>query len=205
MTFNPYSIVQQSPPVQIFLSHASENHEWVERIADHARSVGVNPYVATRDPRPGTYLADKIRAAIKSSAAMLVLLTEAAYASRYVTEEIGAARQEGTLMVVLADPVLRGKDLSMLQGLEVLWFDYDNPASSVAPLISTLSQIMRAADAAQRADQATHRANEPVLQVDWRFEGSLQLTPNQALIGLAVVALVVVIIMSNDGGSDAAR
>ena len=92
----------------------------------------------------------------------------------------------------------------MLQGVEVLWFDYENPATTVAPLIFTLSQIVQAAEVARQAEQVVTDADKSGLQVTWKFEGSLELTPGQALIGLAVVALVVVIIMSNGGGPGAA-
>jgi len=208
------SIAQFTPGVPtpeapiIFLSHATENRAWVEWVADQVRAVGVIPYLAERDHQPGKYLAEKIRQAISESTAVLVLMTEAAFTSQYVSQEIGAALQEGRLVVALVDPVLRDRDLAMLEGVEVLWFDYENAADSVAPLIFTLTQIVAAAGAAHQEAQLEHGQEpaspvQPGLQVSWNLEGSLQLSPGQALVGLAIVALIigVILVAARNGGA----
>lgn len=192
----------------VFLSHTTENQAWVEWVADQARAVGVIPYLAERDHQPGTYHAEKIRHAISESSAVLVLMTEAAFSSQYVSQEIGAALQEHRLVVALVDPILHDRDRAMLEGVEVLWFDYQNATDSVAPLISTLTQIVAAAGAANQEAQFGHDQEpasplQPGLQASWNFEGNLQLSPGQALVGLAVVALIigVIVVAARNGGA----
>jgi hypothetical protein len=152
--------------------------------------VGITPYIDERDNELGRYHAPAIREAIRRSAAVLVLLTEAAYNSRYVSHEIGAAVQEGRLVVALVDPILQGRDFAMLEGVQVLWFDYQDPVPSIPALSAALTRIVSTAANTREAVTSSTSQSQSI-QMSWSFDAQLNLTPGQALFGIVVVALII--------------
>lgn len=126
---------------QVFISHSSEDKEWVAWIADQARALGIDPYLAEHDPKPGTQLSSKVRQAIRSSEAVLALLTTRSLNSPYVQQEIGVALEQDKLVVPLVHPDLVGADLAMLNGAEYIPFDFASPPSGSAALLQQLQRI----------------------------------------------------------------
>lgn len=134
---------------QVFISHSNADRERVEYVRRLVEAQGLGAYLAEHDPQPGHHLPDKVETRIRSCDAMVVLLTTASIDSRYVHQEIGAARMAGKLIVPLVHPDLRGEALAMLDGAEYLTFDADDPCESTPDLVGELRKI---ADRSQLKD-----------------------------------------------------
>jgi hypothetical protein len=134
-----------------FLSHAAADREWVLWLADHARALGVEPYLAEHDYQAGRLLSDKVVEAIESSTAVIVLLTGNGYDSKFVQQEIGIARGARKLVIALVDVALDPPpDLALLEGIEHVRFDYANAtAESTVPLFAALHRITLSREAGQ--------------------------------------------------------
>ena len=169
---------------QVFLSHSSADRPVVDWVAAQIEAMGIDAYRADHDVRPGAVLADKVRDAIARSDALLALLTPHGDSSRYVHQEIGAARQAGKPVLVLFDRRLDPTSLAMLDGIEHIPFDHNDVATSSADLISAL----------RRLSERRGLPTPPVLVVNaqpafqLQLSAQLQLTANQVLVGLLVVA-----------------
>ena len=171
---------------QIFISHATADRATVEWVADQVEAMGIRVYLAEDDPQPGAVLATKVKDAIGGSDALLVLLTQTALASRYVQQEIGAAVQAGIPILPLVDSSLASTSLAMLDGVEQLRFDPDNPAASSADLIVVLRHLSERRGAPE--PQPVVVSVKPVLQL--QLTAQLQLTGSQLLLGLLLLAAV---------------
>lgn len=137
----------------MFISHSSADADWVETIAAQARALGVSPYLAQHDPRPGTDLSVKVRQAISGSDAVIVLLTAQGLNSPYVQQEIGVAIEQAKLVVPLVDPAVVGRSLGMLDGLEYIPFDFASPAKGTESLLAKLSELAGASANRQAASE----------------------------------------------------
>jgi hypothetical protein len=138
---------------QIFISHSSADTKWVELIAAHATALGVTPYLAEHDPRPGTNLSQKVREAIRASDAMIVLLTTNSMESPYVQQEIGVAVEQGKLVVPLVHPDVEGRSRALLDGVEYIVLDFASPAPATTALIGQLQMIAEHAADQQAAER----------------------------------------------------
>jgi hypothetical protein len=96
------------------LSHSSVDATWVKWIAANAQQVGIQVYLYEHDPRPGRLVANKLQAAIRSSDALVVLLTTKTQFSPYVQQEIGAAKGLNKPVIPLVQPGVSEKSLAML-------------------------------------------------------------------------------------------
>lgn len=126
---------------QVFISHSSRDSPWVEWVAAQARALGLEPYLAEHDPQPGRLLSAKIEAALRSSDVVIVLYTRNSIDSVYVNQEIGFARGIGKLIVPLVHPDVAHRSRAMLDGIEFIVFDFDNPSRGAADLIGELQRI----------------------------------------------------------------
>jgi len=138
---------------QVFISHSSADRRWVEWIAVQAQALGVVPYLAEHDPKPGTSLSEKVREAIRQSDAMIVLLTTSGMDSPYVHQEIGVAVEQGKLVVPLVHPAVQNRSLAMLDGKEYILFDFDDPRDGSSSLILKLQELASAAAARDTRQQ----------------------------------------------------
>lgn len=125
---------------KIFLSHSGKDKEWVELIALKAEEVGVETYLFEHDPKPGCYLADKIKEEIRGADALVVLITPNSQYSPYVQQEIGYA-EDRIPIIPLVDSSMEDVSLAMLEGREYVQFDFENPSDSDTDLLSFLSQL----------------------------------------------------------------
>lgn len=172
---------------QAFVSHATADGPIVQWVAAQLRALRIRPYLAEDDPQPGSHLSEKVREAIASSDAMLVLLTKRGMASHYVHQEIGSAHQANKPILAFVERGLERESLALLDGTEYVVFDPDDLASSSADVISALSRV-----GAQRGFTAPPRVvmtTEPALQL--QLSAQLQLTPGQLLLGLLIVTAAV--------------
>lgn len=173
-----------APVVQVFLSHASADTRVVEWVAAQIEALGIRAYVAERDPRPGTVLAEKVKVNIDSSDAMLVLLTKDAEASWYVQGEIGAALQVDKPVFALVEQGLAPRTFAMLEGVEHIRFDPADLGASSATLIASL----RALSEQRGLPPAPPVLTQPALQL--QLSAQLQLTAAEVLLGLFLFAAV---------------
>jgi hypothetical protein len=185
---------------QVFISHATRDRVWVDRVAKQVVAMGIHPYLAEHDPQLGRLLSDKVQEEISHSAAMLVLLTEAGHDSNYVHQEIGYALANGVLVIALVAPEIDRTTLGMLGGIEYLPFDFDDPKDAIAPLTQALLRI--ATEQAPSRAVAAKPIADPLLtlraEAQLTYQLDLQFTSTDLLIGgflvVAVVALMVVVL-----------
>lgn len=189
---------------RVFLSHATVDRPIVEWVAAQVRAVGIDAYVAEEHHQPGRYLDEKVRTAIGESDALLALLTYDAAKSPYVQQEIGAARQIGIDVLALVQKGVDSPSLAMLQGIEHLVFDPDNPAESSAGLVAALCDIAQRRGVPQSPPVMP---TQPALQV--QLAAQLELTSGQLLVGMLLLAVVAgvltyAVVRSSGGGAAAA-
>jgi hypothetical protein len=152
---------------QVFISHSSADKSWVEWIARCADHMGVAPYLAEHDAQPGTILSEKVKRAIVESEAVIALLTEQAMSSVYVQQEIGIATQAGRLIIPIVHPAVEGRSKGVLDGLEYILFDFDNPKETTSQVLVQLQGIgERAAqrELKARSDAARKKQQEEIVQ-----------------------------------------
>jgi hypothetical protein len=125
---------------KVFLSHSSADAKWVTWIAGNAQQVGIEIYLYEYDPQPGRLLSDKIETAIQSSDALVVLLTAHSELSAYVQQEVGYAKALKKVVVPLVQPGVSDEKLAMLQGIEYIKFDFQNPQPGLATLLEYLQK-----------------------------------------------------------------
>jgi hypothetical protein len=78
-------------PNHIFISYASRDQNRAEEICLHLESSGIRCWITPRDIRPGSSWGDEIIAALRSSAAVLVVLSPESNRSAHVAREVSVA------------------------------------------------------------------------------------------------------------------
>jgi hypothetical protein len=138
--------------VKIFLSHSIRDREWCEWLKASAQEMGITAYLSEHDPAPGRNLADKIKNAIDTSDAVVVLLTDNSVDAPYVNQEIGYALKGDKLIIPLVQPGIPHERLAMLQGVEYIPFDFEAPHEGQLQLRIALNRLVRQ-QALQRAQK----------------------------------------------------
>jgi hypothetical protein len=148
--------------VQLFISHSSKDHEWVDLVRKRIEAAGFQAYLAAYDLSGiGHNLTPKIQQAIQASVAVVVVLTENAARSPIVREEIGYALGQQKLVVALVTPAIAQNPaaLGMLGGQEYIAFDIDDPQEGLLRLTDWVNAFARHAreqlHQAEVAKQAT--------------------------------------------------
>lgn len=107
----------------VFISHAEGDRAFAGDLCALLEREGRRCWIAPRDIAPGTQYGAAIMAAIQASGAMLVVLSQAANASRFVAREVERAASLGRrLLVVRAEEVLPGPDLALFLS-DTQWID----------------------------------------------------------------------------------
>lgn len=101
-----------------------------------------------------------------------MLLSKRGASAPYVHQEIGYARSAKKLIIPLVEPGVSASQLAMLQGLEYIPFDFQDPLQGRARLNQELKKLL---------DQQIAKARQR----------------EAMLIGLAVIALLVIAADSN--------
>lgn len=125
----------------VFLSHSGADQKWVQRIADNARRMDINVYMYEHDVQPGTLIAEKVQSAIENCHALVVLLTPNSEYSPYVQQEIGFARAKDKPVIPLVQPGVSQRCLAMLEGVEYIPFNLDNPEVALSRLLGYLGRL----------------------------------------------------------------
>ena len=125
----------------VFLSHSGADQRWVQWIAEHASSIDINVYMYEHDIQPGTPIATKVQSAIENCQALVVLLTTNSEYSSYVQQEIGFAKAKDKLVIPLVQPGVSQRCLAMLEGVEYIPFDTNNPELALSHLLSYLIKL----------------------------------------------------------------
>src|SRR5215469_6217655 len=76
---------------RVFLSYAQADKDVARQIADALRGSGLHVWFAEWELMPGDSIAERIDAGLSSSDVLVVLLSPAALASRWVEQELSAA------------------------------------------------------------------------------------------------------------------
>jgi nucleoside 2-deoxyribosyltransferase len=134
---------------KVFLSHSTADRNWVEWIAQNAAELGVEVYLYEHDSQPGVPIAEKIKQAIQSSDALVVLLTGDSQSSSYVHQEIGFAEAKGKTIIPLVQPGVDEQRLSMLVGREYIPFDFHKPQEALSTLMNHLQKLKAAKSSGQ--------------------------------------------------------
>ena len=117
--------------------------EWVKGQA----GPGVDLWLAEHDPQPGQHLPTKVQQQIERCHAVMVFITEAAQASPFVQQEIGWALRAKKPIIPVVQEGISGNDLAMLQGVEYIAFDFDNPEAGKDALLGHLKALAQAKQA----------------------------------------------------------
>jgi hypothetical protein len=133
----------------IFFSHSGADKRWAAWIAEAAKNGAMAVYLFEHDPRPGTQIAQKIKAAIANSDALVVLLTPRSHTSAYVQQEIGYAEAQGKLIIPLVWTNVQRPTLAMLEGREYVPFDPASPQAALGTLLTYLTQLKAKKEATQ--------------------------------------------------------
>lgn len=103
----------------VFLSHASADQAVTKNIAHALAQVGVNTWASFRDIAPGSRWDESIEAALRSSAALVVVVSRSSVESRYVRAEVeDAISSDKTVVPVIVEDVeipLRWRTLQHLR------------------------------------------------------------------------------------------
>ena len=129
--------------LEVFLSHASSDREHVELVRGQIEAMGVAVYLSEHDPQAGTLLADKVDAAIRRASLVVVLITSTSVNSTYVQQEIGVALGQGKPVIPIVDSrIAAGIDLAMLNGVEYIIFDLEEPAEAMRQITARLQALV---------------------------------------------------------------
>ncbi|MFZ1926249.1 MAG: toll/interleukin-1 receptor domain-containing protein [Solirubrobacteraceae bacterium] len=154
--------------IQIFLSHNTRDRGWCEWLMREAARHNIEAYLAEHDVQAGSSLAEKIEAAIDASAAVVVLVTDNSVTAQYVQQEIGYARKAKKLIIPLVQTGITTEQLGMLQGVEYITFDFDNPHEGHVQLTSALKRLAEkhaTEQIAKRQKQAAKERTEEAVMV----------------------------------------
>ncbi len=127
---------------KVFLSHATGDIDLAREISKKAASVGAEVFIAEEDKRPGTPILQKVEENLRTSHALVVLLTRKGHASAYVQNEIGWARGAGKPIIALKHKSVDPSKLGMLDGLEYIPFD-KNLAEATTELVAHLCRLIK--------------------------------------------------------------
>lgn len=133
----------------IFFSHSGADKRWAVWIAEAAKKGGMEVYLFEHDPRPGVEIAQKIKAAILNSDALVVLLTPRGHSSAYVQQEIGYAEAQSKLIIPLVWSNVQKPALAMLEGREYVALDPASPQVALSTLLRYLQQLKAKKEASQ--------------------------------------------------------
>lgn len=133
----------------VFLSHSERDQQWVQWIADNARSIDINVYMYEHDIQPGTSIALKVQSAIENCQALVVLLTPHSEYSPYVQQEIGFAQAKNKPIIPLVQPGVSPRCMAMLQGVEYISFNPGNPELALSHLLNYLGKLKDARETDQ--------------------------------------------------------
>lgn len=139
--------------MEVFLSHATADRQLVEHVRAGVSGLGVSVYAAEHDNQAGANLNEKVKSALQRSDLVVVLLTQTGFDSVYVQQEVGAAIGAGKLVIPLVAPPVREFPLGMLNGIEYIDLDPEEPGHATSSLVERISGLARAEAARREAEE----------------------------------------------------
>jgi len=127
--------------MELFLSHATADADLVGLITSRLEPLGVVVYAAEHDNQAGTNVHAKVADALRRCDLMVVLLTAAGYNSHYVHQEIGFAQRANKLTIPMVTSVAARRGLGMLEGIEYIQVDEDEPSEALQKLSHRVAHI----------------------------------------------------------------
>ena len=151
-TTYPYSVTLGNPTpalvrrgaanLTVFFSHASADVVSAQLVERHLNDIGVTVYLAEHDPRPGTSVAKKVQDNIKQADLVVVLLSARGANSVYVHQEIGYAIRDNKIVIPIVDRAVDRSVLGMLDGMEWIDVELQDPVATMAALHEQLTPFM---------------------------------------------------------------
>jgi len=135
----------EAPPIprlEVFLSHATADAEYVALVSRQIETLGIDVYLAEHDPKPGTSIVHKVEEALKRSGAVVVLVTSTSVNSAYVQQEIGLARAYGKVIVPIIEKSVDRSRLGFLSEVEWLELDLSAPTEAMANVTASLQPLV---------------------------------------------------------------
>jgi hypothetical protein len=135
------SVADQSSVPRIFISYAHVDSERANEVHAALTAAGFDPWIAHREIRPGDSFLERMNEGLGGAAYVLVLLSEAAKGSRWVTREwMSALAAESTIVVpvILDDteppPLLR----------DIVHFKIDRSNRGIAEIVAFFQREVQA-------------------------------------------------------------
>lgn len=176
--------------MQFFISHSCRNTPWVELVCKRIQAQGFAAYLAEHDQQAGRFLNDKIQQAIRDSGAVVVVLTENAWNAPLVRDEIGFASALDKLIIPLVTPQVAANPrvLGMLEGIEYVVFDLDDPTEGLLALTDRVNKLAaeRQAQLLEQTQQELVNARQDQLRAERQRDIALMLV----LVGALAAVLV---------------
>lgn len=124
----------------VFISYASENEEKAIRICKIMESKGLSCWIAPRNVRPGNDYPQEIMRGIEGSNFFLLLLSDAANRSKYVSKEVErAVSRDKQIFTVRIEEVVPSSSLELLIS-STHWLDafYDSVEERISLLVESI-------------------------------------------------------------------
>jgi hypothetical protein len=128
--------------LEVFLSHATADAEYVALVSRQIEALGIDVYLAEHDPKPGTSIAHKVEEALKRCGAVVVLVTSTSINSAYVQQEVGLARAHGKVIVPIIEKGVDRSRLGLLSEVEWLELDLSAPTEAMANVTASLQPLV---------------------------------------------------------------
>lgn len=149
--------------MRVFISHSVKDESIVMQLKDGLSEKGIDPYVASERKQPGRRLSSKIKEAIRSSDAVVAVLTDRGVKSPWVNQEMGYAEGRVTIIPLVEHGV---SPPAFLQGIEYLRLNVSMLERTVEDVVSCLGIAKGTAVSRKRAarNRVEHLIND-VLEV----------------------------------------
>lgn len=123
----------------VFISHNTDDKEWVEQIEQRLWREGFRPYMFEADARPGSSLDKKIESAIENADVLAVLITVQGQHSPWLNAEIGYAKAKEKPIIPLVDKRIEHPTLPFITDAEYIRADLDNFGDTLSTLMRDLT------------------------------------------------------------------
>jgi hypothetical protein len=142
---------------KVFISYASEDRLWAERVRGFLEAAGIRCWIAPRDIVPGTQWMECIISAIDTSRIMVLILSKHANQSEHVRREVVTAVSNGLVIIpcCVGDVNPRGALAYATAGVQRLSiFSLPIDESSIDERLKQLANIIRASSNPQPPSKA---------------------------------------------------
>lgn len=110
-------------PISVFLSHSAADVDLIRKVENHARTLDVLTYAYEDDQQGGQSVATKLQERIRTSDAVILLLTHNSQHRPGIHTEVGIARGFGKPIIPVIEVGVDPAQFIFLQGLE--WIPLD--------------------------------------------------------------------------------